>query len=90
MKWLLWFDLPVLLGFAAAIVLYCWAWDARHVISMAMATIGLPLWFTGTAPAWQVVCHPSQSQSAGHHRSLFEVSQSHLSLRRLVTLGRQS
>jgi hypothetical protein len=37
MKWLLWFDLPLLLGFAAAIGLYGWAWDARHVIGMAMA-----------------------------------------------------
>jgi len=37
MKWLLWFDLPLLLGFAAAIVLYGWAWDAWHVIGMAMA-----------------------------------------------------
>ena len=46
MKWLLWFDLPVLLGFAAAIVLLGWAWDVRHVIGMGMAAIGLPLWFT--------------------------------------------
>ena len=46
MKWLLWFDLPVLLGFAAAIVLYGWAWDARHVIGMAIAAIGFALWFT--------------------------------------------
>jgi len=46
MKWLLWFDLPVLLGFSAAIVLNAWAWDARHVIGMAMAAIGFSLWFT--------------------------------------------
>jgi protein-S-isoprenylcysteine O-methyltransferase Ste14 len=46
MKWLLWFDLPLLLGFAAAIMLYSWAWDARHVIGMAMAAIGISLWFT--------------------------------------------
>ena len=46
MKWLLWFDLPLLLGFATAIVLHAWAWDARHVIGMAMASIGLALWFT--------------------------------------------
>jgi protein-S-isoprenylcysteine O-methyltransferase Ste14 len=46
MKWLLWYDLPVLLGFAAAIVLYRWAWDARHVIGMALTAIGFPLWFT--------------------------------------------
>ena len=46
MKWLLWFDLPVLLEFAAAIALYGWAWDARHVIGMAMVAIGFPLWFT--------------------------------------------
>jgi phospholipid methyltransferase len=45
MKWLLWFDLPALLGFAAAIVLYSWAWDARHVIGMAIAAIGFLLWF---------------------------------------------
>lgn len=46
MKWLLWFDLPVLLGFAAAIARYSWAWDARHVIGMAVAAIGFLLWFT--------------------------------------------
>jgi protein-S-isoprenylcysteine O-methyltransferase Ste14 len=46
MEWLRWFDLPILLGFAAAIVLYDWAWDARHVIGMAMAATGFPLWFT--------------------------------------------
>ncbi|HEV2495869.1 MAG TPA: isoprenylcysteine carboxylmethyltransferase family protein [Terriglobia bacterium] len=46
MKWLRWFDLPLLLGFAAAIVLYAWAWDARHVIGMAVAAIGFALWFT--------------------------------------------
>ena len=46
MKWLLWYDLPVLLGFAAAIVLYGWAWDARHVIGVAMFAIGFALWFT--------------------------------------------
>ncbi len=46
MKWLLWCDLPVLLGLGAAIVLYAWAWDARHVIGMAIAAIGFPLWFT--------------------------------------------
>ncbi len=46
MKWLLWFDLPLLLGFGAAIVVYGWAWDARHVIGVAMAAIGTALWFT--------------------------------------------
>ena len=46
MKWLLWFDLPVLLGFATAIVLYAWAWDARHVIGMGMAAVGFSLWLT--------------------------------------------
>ena len=46
MKWLLWFDLPLILGFAAAIVLYAWAWDARHVIGMAIAALGFALWLT--------------------------------------------
>jgi len=46
MKWLLWFDLPVLLGFATAIILHAWAWDARHVIGMSVAAIGFALWFT--------------------------------------------
>lgn len=46
MKWLLWFDLPVLLGIGAAIILHSWAWDARHVIGMAIAAIGIALWFT--------------------------------------------
>jgi protein-S-isoprenylcysteine O-methyltransferase Ste14 len=46
MKWLLWFDLPLLLGIAAAIVLYAWAWDVRHLIGMAMAAAGISLWFT--------------------------------------------
>lgn len=46
MKWLLWFDLPLLLGFAVAVVLYAWAWDARHVIGMATAAVGFALWLT--------------------------------------------
>jgi protein-S-isoprenylcysteine O-methyltransferase Ste14 len=46
MKWLVWFDLPVLLGFAAAIVLYGWASDARHVIGMVVAAIGFAFWLT--------------------------------------------
>ena len=46
MKWLLWFYLPMLLGIAAAIVLNAWAWDAWHVIGMAMFAIGISLWFT--------------------------------------------
>ncbi len=43
MKWLLWLDLPVLLGFGTAIALYSWAWDGRHVMGMAMAAIGTAL-----------------------------------------------
>jgi protein-S-isoprenylcysteine O-methyltransferase Ste14 len=46
MKWLLWYDLPILLGIAAAVVRYSWAWDAHHVIGMTMAAIGFALWFT--------------------------------------------
>ena len=46
MKWVLWFDLPLLLGFAAAVVHYAWAWDARHVIGMAIAAVGFVLWLT--------------------------------------------
>jgi protein-S-isoprenylcysteine O-methyltransferase Ste14 len=46
MKWLLWFDLPVLLGFATAIALHAWAWDARHVTGMGIAAIGFTLWLT--------------------------------------------
>jgi protein-S-isoprenylcysteine O-methyltransferase Ste14 len=46
MKWLLWFDLPLMLGFAAAVVLNGWAWDVRHVAGMALAAIGFALWFT--------------------------------------------
>ena len=46
MKWLLWFDLPLLLAFAAAIIRHSWTWDARHVIGMALAAIGIGLWFT--------------------------------------------
>lgn len=46
MKWLLWFDLPVLLGFAAWIVVSNWAWDARHVAGMSLAALGLALWMT--------------------------------------------
>ncbi len=46
MKWLLWFDLPVILAFAAAIVRYGWAWDARHAAGMGIAAFGTALWFT--------------------------------------------
>ena len=46
MKWLLWFDLPLILGFAAAVVIYAWACDVRHVLGMALAAIGTALWFT--------------------------------------------
>ena len=46
MKWLLWFDLPLILGFAAAIAAYAWAWDAPHVLGMIVAAIGTALWFT--------------------------------------------
>lgn len=45
MKWLLWFDLPLILGFGAAVVKYAWAWDVRHVLGMALAAIGTALWF---------------------------------------------
>ena len=45
MKWLLWFDLPLILGFAAAVVVYAWASDVRHVAGMALAAIGFALWF---------------------------------------------
>lgn len=45
MKWLLWFDLPLILGFAAAVVHYAWAWDVRHVLGMTIAAIGTALWF---------------------------------------------
>jgi protein-S-isoprenylcysteine O-methyltransferase Ste14 len=44
-KWLLWFDLPLFLCCAAAIARYAWAWDARHVIGMALGATGLSLWF---------------------------------------------
>jgi protein-S-isoprenylcysteine O-methyltransferase Ste14 len=46
MKWLLWFDLPLILAFAAAVVMYAWAWDVRHVAGMALAALGSALWFT--------------------------------------------
>jgi protein-S-isoprenylcysteine O-methyltransferase Ste14 len=45
-KWLAWFDLPLLLGFAAAVVRNGWAWDAHHVIGTAIFAIGFVLWFT--------------------------------------------
>lgn len=46
MKWLRWFDLPLFLGSATAIVLLGWTWDARHVIGMSIAAIGFALWLT--------------------------------------------
>jgi protein-S-isoprenylcysteine O-methyltransferase Ste14 len=46
MKWLVWFDLPLLLWFAAAVVLNGWAWDAHHVLGMAIYAVGFVLWFT--------------------------------------------
>ena len=46
MKWLLWFDLPMILGFAAAVVAYAWAWDVQHVTGMTIAAVGTALWFT--------------------------------------------
>lgn len=46
MKWLLWFDLPLILAFAVADVKYAWAWDVRHVAGMALAAAGAALWFT--------------------------------------------
>lgn len=46
MKWILWFDLPLILGFATAVVLNAWAWDVWHVAGMALAAIGTALWFT--------------------------------------------
>ena len=46
MKWLLWFDFPMLVGIAVAIALKAWAWDAHHVIGMALGAIGFALWFT--------------------------------------------
>ena len=45
MKWLLWFDLPLILGFAAAIAVYAWAWDLQHGAGMTLAAIGTALWF---------------------------------------------
>ena len=63
MKWLLWFDLPLLLGFAAAIVLRSWAWDARHVIGMAMAAIGFPLWFTARLQLGQSFAYLPKAQA---------------------------
>lgn len=45
-KWLLWFDLPLFLACAAAIALYSWAWDARHVIGMGVGLLGISLWMT--------------------------------------------
>jgi protein-S-isoprenylcysteine O-methyltransferase Ste14 len=46
LKWLLWFDLPLMVAFAAAVVHYNWAWDARHVLGMILAAIGFVLWLT--------------------------------------------
>ncbi|HEV2426283.1 MAG TPA: isoprenylcysteine carboxylmethyltransferase family protein [Terriglobia bacterium] len=46
MKWLLWFDLPLILAFAVAVVKYAWAWDVHHVVGMALTAIGTALWFT--------------------------------------------
>lgn len=46
MKWLLWFDLPLMVAMAVAVVLKGWAWDARHVAGMAIAALGFALWFT--------------------------------------------
>lgn len=46
MEWLAWIDLPVFLGCAAAIAWYAWAWDARHVVGMAVAALGFSLWLT--------------------------------------------
>jgi len=45
MEWLLWFDLPLILRFAAAVVMYAWAWDARHVPGIALVAIGSARWF---------------------------------------------
>ena len=46
MKWLVWFDLPLMLAMAAAVVHNAWAWDVHHLIGMAMFAIGFVLWFT--------------------------------------------
>ena len=46
MKCLHRFDLPLILGFAAAVVMYAWAWDVRHIAGIALAAIGSALWFT--------------------------------------------
>jgi protein-S-isoprenylcysteine O-methyltransferase Ste14 len=46
MKWILWFDLPLILGFATAIVVNAWAWDVPQVAGMTLAAIGTALWFT--------------------------------------------
>jgi protein-S-isoprenylcysteine O-methyltransferase Ste14 len=44
MKWLAWIDLPVFLGCTAAVAVFAWAWDARHVIGMGLAAAGFFLW----------------------------------------------
>lgn len=46
MRWLAWVDLPVFLACAAAVAVFAWAWDARHVAGMALAAAGLGLWLT--------------------------------------------
>jgi protein-S-isoprenylcysteine O-methyltransferase Ste14 len=45
-KWLAWIDIPLFLGFSAAIARYSWAWDARHVAGMSVGLLGFALWFT--------------------------------------------
>jgi protein-S-isoprenylcysteine O-methyltransferase Ste14 len=45
-KWLAWVDIPLFLGFAAAIARFAWKWDARHVIGMGLGAIGFALWLT--------------------------------------------
>ncbi len=46
MNWVAWFDIPTFLIAAGAVVWRAWAWDARHLIGMSIAALGLTLWVT--------------------------------------------
>ena len=73
--------------FRAAIVLNAWAWDARHVIGMAMAAIGLSLWFTARLQLGKSFALLPKAQALVTTGLYSKFRQSHISLRRLGLRG---
>jgi protein-S-isoprenylcysteine O-methyltransferase Ste14 len=50
-EWFAWFDIPLFLLVAGAVVLRAWVWDARHIIGMGIGAAGFVLWVTAR---WQL------------------------------------